>query len=318
MKLFVGVTDYDWYRYFLKRPHLTEANFWQPSAARRFRALDRYEPFLFKLHAPRNFIVGGGFFTHYTQLPYRTAWEFFGEANGAASIGQMRDRIEKYRRGPIDRFGDYHIGCIILNELFLFEEHDWIPVPEDWKPNIVQGKTYDTGELLGAELWQRVQSRLQALQVGESAREPRRAPGSPPSAHQGVMFSEGSITRRRLGQGTFRALITDEYERRCAISGEKALPVLEAAHIRPVADGGAHDASNGLLLRSDIHRLYDLGYVTVAPDLSFRVSRRLKDEFDNGEPYYPLAGQKIREPRSEWARPQRELLEWHSDVIFRS
>ncbi len=55
-----------------------------------------------------------------------------------------------------------------------------------------------------------------------------------------------------------RVLVTDTYERRCAITQEKALPALEAAHIRPVAQDGMHCIGNGLLLRSDIHRLFDL------------------------------------------------------------
>lgn len=46
------------------------------------------------------------------------------------------------------------------------------------------------------------------------------------------------LIRHRLGQGAFRVLVTDAYQRRCAISGEKTLPVLEAAHIRPYSQHG--------------------------------------------------------------------------------
>ena len=52
--------------------------------------------------------------------------------------------------------------------------------------------------------------------------------------------------------------MTDAYERRCAVTGEKTLPVLEAAHIRPYALLGPHRVNNGLLLRSDLHKLFDL------------------------------------------------------------
>lgn len=62
--------------------------------------------------------------------------------------------------------------------------------------------------------------------------------------------------------------------RRCAITHERTLPALEAAHIRPYGDVGEHEARNGVLLRRDIHSLFDAGYVTVAPDLRFEVSRR--------------------------------------------
>ena len=77
MKALVAVTDSDWYRFLRSRPDLEEANFWQPSASTDFKALTPGEPMLFKLHAPDHFIVGGGFFAHFSRLPDRTAWEFF-------------------------------------------------------------------------------------------------------------------------------------------------------------------------------------------------------------------------------------------------
>src|SRR6185369_266324 len=67
-------------------------------------------------------------------------------------------------------------------------------------------------------------------------------------------------------------------------SGAAKHPVLDAAHIRPVGPGGQHRLDNGLLLRTDVNRLFDAGYVTVNPDGRFLVSPRLKDDFDNGEP----------------------------------
>jgi putative restriction endonuclease len=81
-------------------------------------------------------------------------------------------------------------------------------------------------------------------------------------------------------------LVTDAYERRCAVTGEKTLPVLEAAHIKPYAQNGPHRVDNGSLLRSDLHKLFDLGYVTVTPDLRVRVSRRLKAEWHNERTFH--------------------------------
>ena len=130
------------------------------------------------------------------------------------------------------------------------------------------------------------------------------------------MYGNPVLVRPRLGQGTFRVLVTDNYQRRCAVTGEKALPVLDAAHIRPVATGGQHQPDNGLLLRTDVHRLYDKGYVTVTPDGKFLVSRRLKDDFDNGEPYMPFNDKKIWMPGDPARQPNREALEWHADNIF--
>jgi len=121
----------------------------------------------------------------------------------------------------------------------------------------------------------------------------------------------------RLGQGTFRVLVTDAYARRCAITEERTLPVLEAAHVRPYGKSGPHDPRNGLLLRSDIHTLFDRGYVTVTPQMRFEVSRRIKEEFENGRAYYALHGQPVRPPqRADWALGP-EFLEWHASNVFR-
>jgi putative restriction endonuclease len=120
----------------------------------------------------------------------------------------------------------------------------------------------------------------------------------------------------RLGQGAFRVLVTDIYRRRCAITGEPTLPALEAAHIRPYGEGGEHEANNGLLLRRDIHGLFDAGYVTVLPDLRFAVSRLIREEFENGKHYYPLDGQQVEAPADAKQRPDPKSLVWHNEHCF--
>jgi len=292
MKLYVGVTDNDWFRFLAARPELDEVNFWQPGGNRLFRTLQIGEPFLFKLHAPRNFIVGGGFFAHASILPASLAWEAFGEKNGAETFSEMRARIVKYRRGNVEPHDKLNVGCIILTQPFFLQEDDWIPVPKDFSLNIVQGKSYDMTEGTGRELWERVQGSLPLGEAKEIAEEPTEMYGAP------------TLIRTRLGQGSFRVMVTDTYERSCAISHERALPVLEAAHIQAVSEGGQHRVDNGLLLRSDIHRLYDAGYITVTPDYKVRVSHKLKDDFDNGDPYYPYDKTEIWLPPSEPRPPQ--------------
>jgi predicted restriction endonuclease len=121
----------------------------------------------------------------------------------------------------------------------------------------------------------------------------------------------------RLGQGTFRLAVTSAYDHSCTVTGEHSLPALEAAHIRPFSEGGEHKVSNGLLLRSDIHKLFDKGYVGVTPAHKFVVSDRLRGDYSNGRSYYPLDGQEIALPhvREDWPSP--EALEWHHDTVFR-
>lgn len=93
--------------------------------------------------------------------------------------------------------------------------------------------------------------------------------------------------------------------------------MLEAAHIRPVTEGGKHRIENGLLVRSDVHTLFDRGYLTVAPNYRVRVSQRLREDYDNGQYYFAMNGSEIWTPTRPQDRPSPELLEWHSDSVFR-
>ncbi len=309
MKLFVGVTDNDWYNY-LAQQEPDEVNFWQPGGRQTFRALEPYGIFLFKLHAPYNFIAGGGFFVRYTRLPVSLAWEAFGTKNGRSSYQEFRQAIYRYRGTDTRVEPDPLIGCIILTQPFFWPQSDWIPASDYWKRGIQQGKTYDIGEVIGRRLWNYVQERLHKYSYETS--EPAVI-----SEDEGVRYGAEQIVKPRLGQGAFRVLVTEAYQRRCAITGEKTLPVLHAAHIKPYSLNGPHAVSNGILLRQDLHTLFDRGYLTVTDDYHVEVSRRIKEDYGNGRDYYALRGKQILEiPQSVQDRPAREYLRWHNEEVF--
>lgn len=127
VQLFIGITDKDWFDT-LSRAAPDEVNFWQPSGRNEFRALRPGELFLFKLHAPLNVIVGGGVFSHASNVPLSLAWEAFGTKNGVASLPEMRSRIAKYRREPaiLDERNDPVIGCRVLTEPFFWPQELWL------------------------------------------------------------------------------------------------------------------------------------------------------------------------------------------------
>ena len=134
VRLIVVVTDRDWFDQLRLLPQLSEVNFWSPSDST-FHALQPGELFLFKLHSPDNFIVGGGVFAHATPMPSSLAWEAFGEANGARSLSEMRERIAKYRRMRPDNREDFVIGCRVLTQPFFLERESWLPVPKNLCPH---------------------------------------------------------------------------------------------------------------------------------------------------------------------------------------
>ena len=304
MKFFIAVTDNQWHRFLAER-HPDELNFWRPGAGA-FRVLDEGEPLLFKLHSPNDYIVGGGFFVRYSVLPLSLAWEAFEQKNGAPDFSSFHQQIAKYRERRGTMRPDPQIGCILLTDPFFFEADDWIPVPRNWSSNIVQGKTYDTEEPIGADVWDRVQERLARYRTPYDY-----------LAESRERYGAEYRTRSRLGQGTFRVLVTEAYQRRCAVTGQRTLPVLQAAHIKPYAESGPNRVDNGLLLRADLHLLLDKGYMTLTEDLEVEVSRRIKEDFENGKEYYAMHGQRLQViPPRDVERPSREFIQWHHEHRF--
>ncbi len=307
MRFYVGITDEDWFSYLSGSGTSDEVNFWQPSGGRQFRVLQPGEPFLFKLHSPRNYIVGGGFFGHFTILPVSFAWSAFGSKNGARNEKEMRFRVAHYRKVAPSPFENYEIGCILLQSPFFFPEDEWIPT-SDWPPNIVQGKSYETADERGLSIWQQVEDRLKFYKGADTL---------PVEVKQeGPRFGRAQFVLPRLGQGSFRVLVTDAYKRRCAFTGSPILHVLEAAHIKPYSDDGPHAVNNGILFRQDVHTLFDRGYITVTPEYRVEVSRRIKEEFANGHEYYSAHGKPISLPGASELRPTAGFLSWHNQNRF--
>ena len=313
MRLYVAVTDNDWFALHVSKAQVEEVNFWRPSPDATFKALHPGELLLFKLHAPYNYIAGGGFLTRFLQLPVNLAWDTFGEANGVRSLAEMRERIAHYRRRPIAPHENPTIGCIMLAEPFFWERSRWIPSPPEFKLSTQAGKGFDSASGPGRPLWEAVCERLRqspAIRLEQGT--------ATLAAIETGGFGKPQIIHPRLGQGLFRILVTEAYSRRCAFTGERTLPVLEAAHIKPYSLVMRHEVSNGLLLRADLHNLFDEGYVTVDPrDRRIVVSKRIREEFENGRDYYKLHGEPLREPEETWAKPLVENLEYHASIKFR-
>ncbi len=311
MRGYVAVTDSEWYRFLAERPEIADAevNFWRPGGGP-LRTLTVGEPFFFKTHSPHNRVVGGGFYSGFATLRISEAWQLFGLANGADSLERMRERIARYRRTPIAPGEDPEIGCIFVRNVTFFPENAAYQPPPGFAANIVQGKTYDMSEPQATgyfgDLMQLVLGRKIEIDLGQ------------PWHDTGPVFGDPRLVPFRLAQQAFKAVVLNTYHGHCAVTGTKIRPVLQAAHIRPVTAGGENRVDNGLLLRSDVHTMFDGGYLAVDPSYRLRVSPRLRDEFGNGEQFYAQAGRVIALPDRKVDRPHREFLEWHLDEVFKA
>lgn len=313
---FIGITDARWNEFHRQRAPST-VNFWQPGGSRAFKAVAPGEPFIFrsnKRHGGR--ITGFGFFAAWTPMTAAQAWLNFETANGADTAEEFFGSLARLRRsfatGARDApsIRNHVIGNIVLTTPVFFDPADWIEGPAGWPDNVVAGMRFDLAVGEGRRIWEA----CRALSLATPAHRPMVEANL--ELLDGPKFGSERRVMPRLGQGAFRAVVIETYKRACAVSGEHSLPVLEAAHIRPYSGDGTHTVNNGLLLRSDIHRLFDLGYVTVTPDYTFKVGDRLREEFNNGRAYYGLNGQKIHLPNDTQRYPDREALDWHARERF--
>ncbi|MBD1808541.1 HNH endonuclease [Microcoleus sp. FACHB-SPT15] len=111
----------------------------------------------------------------------------------------------------------------------------------------------------------------------------------------------------RPGQKRFKRLLIEAYGGCCSITGCSFEPVLEAAHIIPYLGPKTDHPANGLLLRMDIHKLFDAHYLSINPLTNqVEIAPCLKETY-----YSKLAEQALRLPRSKTARPNRKALEKH-------
>ena len=359
MTAYIGLTDQPWFEYLARRAaeragvgldadglprdvvRLDEVNFWRPSSQDVFRVLSPGEPFFLRLKTPHYAVAGFGTFAVWQLLSLPLAWEVFGEKNGAPSYPEFLDRIRGFRGqllGGTDQWGADapSLGCIILRDVHFLPRSLWLSwgLQQRFKPNTQVGKSYELQSSEG-----RLLESLLRLEASDA-----RAATEAEFASDFQLLDVDERRRRlaqsvvREGQGSFRLRLMEAYEGRCAITGERTEPVLEAAHIQDYLGPASNHVQNGLVLRADWHSLYDEGLVTIVPrerlgsaafrvdeggraarpeDLVVEVSPRIHEEWRNGRIYYERHGQSPKAlPKRTDRRPSAAALLWHADQKF--
>lgn len=121
-----------------------------------------------------------------------------------------------------------------------------------------------------------------------------------------------TIVRRRRGQREFRFRLMEKFGEECAITGCQPPQVLEAAHLYSYAKVGEHHFDGGLLLRRDVHALFDAHLLSIDPSTWRVVVSRKLEKFPT---YKSLDEKELVIPRH--LRPRSELLEVHFDTSQR-
>jgi putative restriction endonuclease len=312
MQPFIALTDKAWFDFLASistEGRVDEVNFWSPKATRPMKHMTLGEPVFFRLKHPFQRIAGYAFFAHFSVLELDTAWSTFGFKNGDPDRHRFLERIGGYRREALSAHEAQvaKIGCTILRDAVFWPSERWIPWGEEqgWSPNIVQGKTEQDparASRLMAEIAhdpltnaEEFGARFEPLEVDD--REVVLAPA-----------------RERVGQGAFRSRLLDAYGRRCAITGERTEPLLDAAHVQPYLGPKSNHIQNGMLLSKEFHTLFDLGMITVTPEYRVRISQRIRERWSNGRRFYSFDGQPlISIPSVQHERPSTEALKWHNE-----
>ena len=151
---------------------------------------------------------------------------------------------------------------------------------------------------------------LKAIEaVGGSVLQPEAADDEPfnPGSLNDARDTVFKAIKLRRGQAEFRARLLEAYQRKCAISSCAVLPILEAAHIQPYRGSHTNHPSNGLLLRADLHTLFDCSLITIDPrDMTVAISRSLETS-----EYAALKGMRLRTQQGLSKYPNVEVLEKH-------
>lgn len=305
-----------------------EANFWQPSPhgcrlclpVNRFCSRQRTQRKYPGVDIPGYSLVGGGFFDEYVEWGVSEAWTIWGLANGVATEQELLARARSYRASSATSDPDPTIGCVILRNIFFAAAGKELAEPPRWPRNVVTLSRYDLAEPSRKEDTEYVGHALALLRRGARVdlawepdlrgvdldwRGPRiwRSCAGPP-AH---------------GQGHFKRAVATAYRNRCAVTSRRDVPEL-GSRAHPPIRRGWRACCFQWLAATDVHRLFDRGYLSVDPDLRLRVSRQLQEHGWNGVEFCQreAVGHRIPAPENPLHQPDCDALAWQTESRFRA
>jgi putative restriction endonuclease len=289
----ISPTDNNWFKFLKKEGFNSEVNFWTPTPWNVSR-LSAGNRLYFMLKSPIRMIGGYGQFLEYKNTTVNEAWNEFGLKNGCASKKEFTERLNKYKseRSKDDTsVVDSEIGCIILTNAVFFDDDDFLDLDNfeiDFSRFIVKIKYFDeTDPLLNFEKSKELDSTFELL---------------PTSSEK---LKKARLVTERKGQSNFRAKLTEAYNNKCCITGERTSELLEAAHIQPYIDKNSNHVKNGLLLRVDFHKIYDSGLMYIDEDYKIHISPYVKSDY-----YLNFNGLKINLPNNSNMHPSKEALQY--------
>lgn len=287
----ISTTDYDWFD-FLKGVELNSyVNFWTPTPWN-IRKLKDSERWYFMLKSPIREIGGFGEFVAYKNLTAEEAWNEFGQRNGCLDKQEFINRLQLYIDKNSQEFGGiaidintYKIGCVVLKNCEFWEEENY-KSPNKYEiefPSQVVKFKYFKG--IDPFLDNNRSISQDFIPLSKARDENKRE------------------INQRLGQGKFKGELLKAYNNKCCITGETCPELLEAAHIQRYLCQASNHIQNGLLLRVDLHRLFDAGLLNIDENYCVQISSHLESNA-----YKLLNGAKITLPSNPHEFPSKKSL----------
>lgn len=248
-------------------------------------------------------IAGRATFREQIQLSIDEAWRHFGVGNGVDSSLSLSAKAREVLSSE-----ESELNCLVLDQVEILAEglRPQITTME-FPPSIMNCKFFTPGSMPLIEGHFGSPATL-----GDWVDRGVGVPFDPANVSTARAQALRSICARR-GQTRFRQALITAYNGCCCISGETTSSVLEAAHIHPYRGEDTNQPTNGLLLRSDWHTLFDLGLWTVDEMFAVKIASPLESSS-----YGELAGHRIALPAHRTSRPSQAALRYHRDNIFQA
>ncbi|MEP2446582.1 MAG: HNH endonuclease [Balneola sp.] len=303
----IGTTDQDWFEYLRdlnKDIKLSLINFWTPTPWN-FKALEKGDRFYFMLKSPIRKIGGYGIFERYEENLPSEAWEKYLQSNGASALNELLNRVDKYagknsieyQKGNIDK-----IGSIILTDPVFFDDSDFFDPHAfgfEYSKHIVKFKTFDSDF---------------THSLNHNINFTKEETNDYQLIDENIPIDKELIEKKkRESQSLFRKQLLKAYDYKCAVSRETSVEVLEACHIQPYKNNDSNHIQNGLLLRADLHILFDKGFIYIDEDYRIWISSTLNSKF-----YNSYHGRHIHLPNNESDKPSKLALKHHKENMFQN
>ena len=287
----ISPTDIEWFK-FLRREGLnSEINFWTPTPWN-VSQLSSGDKLYFMLKSPIRKIGGYGQFVEYQNMGLNDAWNKFGLKNGCVSKIELINRLDNYKAANSSdgrSVTESEIGCIILTNSVFYDDDKFLDLDNydiSFSKYIVKMKYFSEKDPL--ELDSELTSNdfeLRPITIEKLKRS--------------------RFVTYRKGQSRFQSIITAAYSNKFCITDETTPELLEAAHIQPYIDLESHHVKNGLLLRIDLHKLYDSGLMYIDEYFKVHISPEVKSKY-----YQSLNGVTIKLPENKNDYPSIAALQF--------